>query len=74
VNAGNEEGLREDREMSVLTEIMHERAAWDKRELGGVKRMRAIRSALEYTLLVTIGFVVYCYHAQLLEIARLVFE
>ena len=59
--------------MSVLTEIMNERAAWDKRELRDARKMRSIRSLLEYTLLATIGLVVYCYHAQLLEVARMVF-
>ncbi len=59
--------------MSVLTQIMNERAAWDKREPRCEKRLRNIRAILEYALLVTIGFVVYCYHAQLIEAARLVF-
>ena len=65
---------REGRAMSVLTEIMNERAAWDKQELRLARRMRNIRVLLEYALLATIGFVVYCYHAQLLEIAKSVFE
>lgn len=69
------EGLeREDREMSVLTDIMNERAAWYKRESQMTRRVRKLRSMLEYALLGTIGLVVYCYHAQLIEIAKSVFQ
>jgi len=60
--------------MSVLTEIVNERAAWDKRDFRLARRVRNIRALLEYALLGTIGLVVYCYHAQLIDIAKSVFE
>lgn len=59
--------------MSVLTEIVNQRASWGKRELGLERKVRKMRAMLEYVLLATIGLVVYCYHTELLEVARIVF-
>lgn len=60
--------------MSVLTEIVHNRSAWGRKDFGDSRKMRSMRNVLEYLLILSVGLVVYCYHAQLLEIAGRIFQ
>lgn len=55
--------------MSVLTQLMNERADWDSRNMRDEVRRRQYRMMLESVLLVVLGFVAYCFHAQILDVA-----
>ncbi len=60
--------------MSVLTEIVHNRSEWGQKYFSVSRKTRQVRNVLEYVLIVCMGFVVYCYHAQLLEVATSIFQ
>jgi hypothetical protein len=60
--------------MSVLTEIVHNRAGWGQKYFSESRKTRQVRDVLEYVLIVCIGFVIYCYHTQLLEVATSIFQ
>lgn len=54
--------------MSVLTEIMHERAEWGERHTRFSHKVKQYRALFEYALLIVLGLVVYCCHSQLVQI------
>lgn len=60
--------------MSVLTEVMEERASWATRSVKSSLRMRQARLLLDYAMVAGMGVVVYMYHSQLVDVTKHLFE
>lgn len=56
--------------MSVLTQVMEERASWTTRNSKSLLRMRQARLLLDYSMVLGMGVVVYMYHPQLVDMAQ----
>lgn len=62
--------VKEVSNMSILTTTINQRQDWATRQRGMGMCKHAMKSLLEYTLTIVIGFAVYSHYDTILEFAR----